>query len=112
MVMSLYEKRKKATDEKDVDAWIETLHEDFVMVSHQDGTSKTRDEFAEMVRYFMSSDDFTTRDDRCLFENDEALVEHLVIDYPDGTTEAVLTFCTIKDGKIIRMETGETLIEK
>lgn len=110
--MSIYEKRKKATDEKNADAWIEALHEDFVMVSHQDGTTKTKDEFSEMIRYFISSDDFSTRDDRCLFENDEAMVEHLMIDYPDGTTEAVLTFCTIREGKVVRMETGATLIEK
>jgi len=34
------------------------------------------------------------------------------MDFPDGTTEAVLGFHQIKDGKIIRIETGATLIEK
>jgi hypothetical protein len=32
------------------------------------------------------------------------------MDFPDGTTEAVMTVHLIKDGKIIRTETGATLI--
>ena len=31
-------------------------------------------------------------------------------DYPDGTREAVLAFHQIQDGKVIRMETGATLL--
>jgi hypothetical protein len=47
-----------------------------------------------------------------VFENDEVMVTHSFMDFPDGTTEAVLTFNALKDGKVIRMETGATLLEK
>ena len=52
------------------------------------------------------------RDLRCLYENDEILVAHSVTDVPDGTREAVLEFHNLKDGKIIRTETGATLLSK
>jgi len=51
------------------------------------------------------------REPRCIYENDELLVEHSVMDFPDGTTEAVMAVHTKKDGKIIRTETGATLIQ-
>ena len=34
------------------------------------------------------------------------------MDIPDGTREAVLEFHNLKDGKIIRTETGATLLSK
>ncbi len=39
-------------------------------------------------------------------------VVHSVNDYPDDTREAVLMACTVKDGKIRRVETGATPLEK
>jgi len=48
------------------------------------------------------------RDSRCIYENEDVLVEHSVMDFPDGTTEAVMGVHTIKDGLIIRTETGAT----
>ncbi len=110
--MSIYETRDNARESNDVEAFIDTIHEDFVFVSHQDGTTKSKAEFAEMARFFLTSDDFNVRSGRCLFENSEVMVEHSFIDFPDGTTEAVLGFHQIKDGKVIRTETGATLIEK
>ena len=34
------------------------------------------------------------------------------MDFPDGTTEAVMAVHVLQDGKIIRTETGATLIPK
>jgi len=110
--MSIYEKMQKATDDRDAEAFVALLHEDFVFVSHQDNTTKSRDEFAEMARFFVASDDFVVNNSRCLYENEDVMVDHGLMDFPDGTTEAVLGFHQIKDGKIIRIETGATLIEK
>ena len=52
-----------------------------------------------------------THESRCLYENDEVMVTHAVMAFPDGTREAVLAFHQLKDGKIIRMETGATLLK-
>jgi len=110
--MSIYRKMVKASKDLDAEALMNLFHEDFVMVSHKDNSTNNKDELGEMVNYMMSSDDFLERDSRCLFENDEALVGHSVMDFPDGTSEAVLSFYKIKDGQIIRLETGATLLEK
>ena len=49
---------------------------------------------------------------RCIYENEDILVVHSVNDYPDGTREAVLAAYTLKDGKITRLETGATPLQK
>jgi hypothetical protein len=38
------------------------------------------------------------------------MVTHGVMSFPDGTKESVLAFMQIKDGQVIRMETGATLL--
>ena len=48
----------------------------------------------------------------CIYENGDILVVHSINDYPDGSREAVLMACTKKDGKIARVETGATLLQK
>ena len=58
----------------------------------------------------MNNADFVTHESRCLYENDEAMVTHGVMSFPDGTREAVLAYNQIKDGKVIRLETGATLL--
>ena len=60
--------------------------------------------------FMMNNADFVTHESRCLYENDEAMVTHAVMSFPDGTREAVLAYNQIKDGKVIRLETGSTLL--
>ena len=60
--------------------------------------------------FMMNNADFVTHESRCLYENDEAMVTHGVMSFPDGTREAVLAYNQIKDGKVIRLETGATLL--
>ena len=45
------------------------------------------------------------------YENEEVLVIHNVLVFPDGSKEAVLACHKKKDGKIIHTETGATPIE-
>ena len=56
----------------------------------------------------MSSDSLGLHNQRCVYENDDIVVSHTIIDFPDGTREAVLTVHKLKDGKIIETETGAT----
>ena len=39
------------------------------------------------------------------------MVEHSVMQFPDGSKEAVLVFHQLQDGKILRTETGATLLK-
>jgi len=109
--MSLYAKIKAAEDARDVDAYLACLHDDFVFVRHQSGTKVTKSEWVPTVTAMMESSAFEFSKQRCLYENDEIMVEHSFMKFPDGTSEAVLVVNHIKDGKIIRVETGATPVK-
>lgn len=110
--MSVYEILEVAMRDRDAEKFAGLLHDDYSFVRHQSGKTMNKAATAEMIRGLMSSDSAAVRDMRCLYENDEVLVSHSVIDFPDGTREAVLEFHNLKDGKIIRTETGATLLSK
>ena len=39
------------------------------------------------------------------------MVHHNIGSFPDGTKETIMAVHTLKDGKIIRTETGSTIIK-
>ncbi len=108
--MSIFKKQETAMENKDLETYATTLHDDFEFIMHLDSSKKNKEEAMEMFTFMVNSDDFVTHDSRCLYENDEAMVTHGVMSFPDGTKESVLAFMQIKDGQVIRMETGATLL--
>ena len=108
--MSIYKTQEAARENNDMEAYAATLHDDYEFIMHLDNSSMSKDQAMEMFTFMMNSDDFVTHESRCLYENDEAMVTHGVMSFPDGTREAVLAFHQIQDGKVIRMETGATLL--
>ena len=110
--MSVFEKWAGGIAKRDADALIECLHDDYEFVRHQSGTSMNKAAMSEMLRGFMANDSVVVHSQRCLYENSEVMVEQSVMDFADGTREAVLGFNTLKDGQIIRTETGATLVNK
>ena len=68
-------------------------------------------QMSEMMVSMMANTNLVISESRCIYENDEILVEHSMMDFPDGTREAVMAVHTKKDGKLIRSETGATLIQ-
>ncbi len=107
----LYDKMVKTNETRDVDAFLSMIDEDFVMVSHQNQTKRSKQEFAKMVRGMMSSDSLEVTDQRCVYENDDILVEHSFMSFADGTKEAVLAVWTKRNDKFIKVETGATPIK-
>ena len=110
--MSLYDTIAKAIDEKDAGIYTDLFHDDYECVRHQTGTSMQREQMVEMMKMMMANEKVVIRNARCVYENEDILVEHSVMDFPDGTTEAVMSVHTLRDGRIIRTETGATLISK
>jgi hypothetical protein len=110
--MSLYEKLEKATGDKDAGSYLDLLHDDYVFVRHQSGQTMNKRAMGDMLRKMMAIDSMSVHDNRCIYENDDILVEHSVMDFPDGTREAVMGVHVLKDGKILRTETGATLVRK
>ena len=109
--MTMYEKLNKTMLNRDVDAYQDILHKDFTVVFHKSGNSFAKGEWIEMVRGMMANENFIQESSRCVYENDEIIVAHSFMSYPDDTREAVMLVAMLKDGKIIRMETGATSLD-
>ena len=58
----------------------------------------------------MKSGKMENQSSRCIYENQDILVQHDVIVFPDGTKEAVMGVHTLKGGKVVKTETGATQI--
>ena len=63
--MSVYKKWSSAMDNRDAEALIECLHEDYTFVRHQTGTTMDRAEMSEMLRGFMSNDAVVVHERHC-----------------------------------------------
>ena len=107
--MSLIQKLYDAQEKKDLEKINEVLSEDYVWVQHSTGKHIPRDELSE---WFMSDEAPKTESQRIIYENDEIGVAHYFISFKDGSRQAVLVVYIIKDGKIIRSETGTTNMPK
>jgi hypothetical protein len=110
--MSLFEKRSKAIENKDAEGLIACLHDDFAFVRHQTGSTMNKEQMSEMLRGMMGSENLKVHSLRCLYENEEVMVEHTVMNFPDGSCEAIVSFHRLQDGLIIQMETGATPVDK
>ena len=51
-------------------------------------------------------DTFKVENDRCLYENEDILVTHSIVHFPNGSTDAVMMVHMKKDGLLWRTETG------
>ncbi len=110
--MSIFTKWSRGIQDRNADALIACLHADYRFVRHQSGTEMNRDQMADMLRAFMASDQVVVHDQRCLYENEDIMVEHSVMDFADGSREAVLGFNRLQDGLLILTESGATPVER
>ena len=110
--MSVFGKWSRAIENRDADVLIDCLHEDFVFVRHQSGTTMNKSEMADLMRNMMSNAEVVLHNHFCLYENDEVMVDRQIMDYPDGTRESTIGVYQLKDGKVTGLETGATPLSK
>ena len=108
--MSIYEKLDTAIENNDAKAYADLLHDDFQFVRHATNTAMTKSEWVKVISNMMESRKVTRSNSRCIYENDDVLVSHSLVSFPDGSSEAVLVCFTLSNDKIIRSETGATPI--
>ena len=107
--MTIFKRYTEANRNKDAYALIELIHDDFSVVSHAHGVKGGKQEFSSMIHTMMGrGKNIKIENERCLYENEETLVEHKVLSFPDGRREAVLSVWMKKDGKLASLETGAT----
>ena len=109
--MKIYQALKRAIEAGDHDQIMSFYHEDFEFIRHQTGTTMNKAEFASLIANFNSNTNASSAMARCIYENDDILVDHTVTRYPDGSRESLIRVRMIEDGKIIRMETGASLMK-
>jgi len=107
--VSVIQKLIDAQDNQDLKAYNEVVSEDYVWVKHSTGEEIPRD---ELSKWLISPDAPKSENARIIYENDEIGVAHYFISFKDGSRQAVLVVYIIKDGKIIRSETGATNMPK
>ena len=107
--MSLIQKLYDAQEKKDLEKINEVLSEDYVWVQHSTGKHIPRE---ELSKWFMSGDAPKTENQRIIYENDEIGVAHSFVTFKDGSRQAVLAVYILRNGKIIRSETGATTMPK
>ena len=106
--MNIYDKLMNAFDNMNADAVMEFYHSDYAFVRHQTDTVLTLSEWAPMMKDMIESGKMKIISSKCCYENEEVLVIHNVLSFPDGSKEAVLACHKKKDGKIFHTETGAT----
>ena len=108
--MALYEKMLEAWNNRDVEAYWACLHDEWEMTWHSTGkvTNKTS-RSAEQMKAIRENADI--KDRRCIYENDDILVQHMRADYPNGTKDATMHVSWKKDGLLWRSETGVTAVK-
>ena len=103
----LCEKMSKAWNEGDVEIYKALHHDDYSFIFHSTGRVMTRADMNDQdMKNMMMSHKNT--DERCIYENDDILVQHSVTEFSSGDKEAVMLVSLKKDGLIWRTETGAT----
>ena len=104
--MSLFNKWWDAANSKDRSRMAELLDNDFIFLRHNTGEEWSKSEFLD---YMLTGirDKTTCENRRLIYENDKIIVSHSILDGPSGRN-AVMLVRSVKDGKIVRVETGST----
>ena len=106
--MEIYDSWKKAFENKDFDGMMIFYHPNYSFVRHQTNTTMSLSEWFPMMKSMVESNKLEMISWKFIYENDDILVDHSVLSFPDGSKEAVLACHKKKDGKIISSETGAT----
>ena len=68
----------------------------------------TKEQWKEGAASIFNNSNFKREASRGIYENDDLLVSHAIMTFPNGTKDAVMWVATKKDGLIYRVETGST----
>ena len=109
--MSLHKKLIQVCIDRDLSSYLDILHDNFTVVFHKSGNSFSKEEWSSMVAGMFDNEKFVFESSRCVYENSEIMVDHSFMSYPDETREAVMLVAMLKDGKIVKLESGATSLD-
>jgi len=59
----------------------------------------------------LSDTSFTEVMHRCIYENNDILLEHSVLRFQDGSRESLISVKMIENEQVVRQETGASLMK-
>ena len=104
--MSLFDKWWDAANANDRERMAALLDDDFIFVRHNTGEEYDKNQFLDYMLNGLR-DKTASENRRLIYENDEIIVSHSILDGPMGRN-AVMLVRLVKDGKIFSAETGST----
>ena len=101
----------KKWKEKDITAFVECHNEDYELVTHSTREVKKMEDidWNKMMEWMVAAN---VEKHRCIYENDDIIVEHQIISYGSGDREALMLVHQLKDGLMWRTESGATPLPK
>ena len=110
--MSFFDKWEAALGNKDLETMMELMDPEWTMIVHSTGKIMNREEYKQTIGQVILSGKLVRNDVRCIYENDDVMVEHAMVTFPSGSTDAVLVVMILKDEKVFRTETGSTPLKQ
>jgi hypothetical protein len=108
--MGLFTALKQANDNRDIDALMSLYDDNFEFIRHQSGTTVRKPEYRQLIAGMFSEPSYQEIMHRCIYENDDILVEHSVMRFKDGSREPLISVKMLENGLVIRTETGASLM--
>ena len=105
--LSLFKKYTSAWNETDISAYLELHHDHYEMIFHSTGEVRKLEDFGfdEWADWMVASE---IEQRRCIYENEDLMVEHQITTYSSGDREALMLVHLLKDGLLWRTEIGAT----
>ena len=107
----LHDRMTKAKADRDIGAFNSCHHDDWEFKFHSSGRIVWRGDNTD-EQTLEKWDTFKVKNDRRLYENEDILVTHSIVHFPNGSTDEVMMVHMKKDGLLWRTETGSTPIPK
>ena len=107
----LYDIVAKAKADRDIEPFNRCYHDEWEFKFHSSGGIVRRGDNTD-EQTLERWDTFKVENDRCLYENEDILVTHSIVHFPNGSTDAVMMVNIKKDGLLWRTETGSTPMPK
>ena len=67
--MKLHNKLERAIANRDINAYLNLLHEDFTVAFHKSGNSLSKEEWVSMVAGMLANEKFINKSSHCVYED-------------------------------------------
>ena len=104
--MLIYTEMEAAMRSDDADRYAALLAEDFEYVRHKSQDTIDRDAMRNLLKKVWRPGNRIIEDMRCLYENDDILVVHMILSFASGSREGAMVVHQKRQGRIVRIESG------